>query len=94
MENLELLLLNRSAPEAYIRYKDEYEKLFLTTLFPAVFENSRSISYAPSSTSNGFVSLNFDKAPYFQERYQNVVEGSVYGETDYVSTSPPSLQTN
>ncbi|KAI9666900.1 MAG: hypothetical protein M1831_001405 [Alyxoria varia] len=83
MENLELSLLNQSAPDEYVRYKDEYEKLFLSTLFPAVFENSRSISYAPSSTSNGFISLNSGKAPYFQERYESLAEGSIYGETDY-----------
>lgn len=58
-----------------------YEQLFLTTLFPAVFENSRSISYAPSSTSNGYISINFTDPPYMQERYQNLEQGSIYGET-------------
>lgn len=82
LENLELPTAQKSDPQRYPQLLAEYEKLFLTTLFPAVFENSRSISYAPSSTSNGFISLNFTSAPYFQERYQNV-SGGIYGETDY-----------
>ena len=83
LENLELQTANSSAPDEFPRLLAEYEQLFLTTLFPAVFENSRSISYAPSSTSNGFVSLNFTEAPYMQERYDNLTDGSIYGETDY-----------
>lgn len=82
LENLELPTAEESDPQNFPKYRAEYEKLFLTTLFPAVFENSRSISYAPSSTSNGFISLNFTDAPYFQERYQNTT-GGIYGETDY-----------
>lgn len=83
LENLELTTAKEVDPENYARYLSQYEKLFLTTLFPAVFENSRSISYAPSSTSNGFISLNFTEAPYMQERYQQKENGSIYGETDY-----------
>lgn len=82
LENLELPTAYESDPDRFPELLAEYEKLFLTTLFPAVFENSRSISYAPSSTSNGFVSLNFTDAPYFQERYENTT-GGIYGETDY-----------
>lgn len=82
LENLELYTANKSDPDRFPEILAEYEKLFLTTLFPAVFENSRSISYAPSSTSNGFISLNFTDAPYFQERYDNT-SGGIYGETDY-----------
>lgn len=83
LENLEIPTAEENAsPERFQELLAEYEKLFLTTLFPAVFENSRSISYAPSSTSNGFISLNLTDAPYFQERYQNT-SGGIYGETDY-----------
>lgn len=91
LENLELVLLNDSAPEQYDRYRAEYEKLFLDTLFPAVFENTKSISYSPSSTSNGWISLNFTDAPYFQERYFNLTPGSVYGETDFYNYDPSVL---
>ena len=91
LENLELSLLNESAPEQFNRYVAEYEKLFLTTLFPAVFENTRSISYSPSSTSNGWISLNFTDAPYLQERYFNLTPGSIYGETDFYNYDPAVL---
>ncbi|KAK6858452.1 glycoside hydrolase family 2 protein [Apiospora arundinis] len=83
LENLELPTAKKAAPDDFPRILAEYEKLFLSTLFPAVFENSRSISYAPSSTSNGFISLNFTDAPYMQQRYNNLEPGHIYGETDY-----------
>lgn len=44
LENLELYLVNVSAPDQYLRYKGEYETLFLDTLLPAVYGNSRSIT--------------------------------------------------
>lgn len=83
LENLELFIAKQAAPSEFQRIKGEYEKLFLSTLFPAVFENTRSISYAPSSTSNGFISLNFTDAPYMQQRYDDLEPGHIYGETDY-----------
>lgn len=83
LENLVLSLLRAAVPDDYPRLQAEYEKLFLSTLFPAVFENSRSISYAPSSTTNGFVALNFTDAPYMQERYDDGTPGHIYGNTDY-----------
>lgn len=82
LENLELPTAYESDPARFPELLAQYEQLFMTTLFPAVFENSHSISYAPSSTSNGFVSLNFTDAPYFEERYLNT-SGGIYGETDY-----------
>jgi beta-mannosidase len=80
---LELLLVNNSAPEELDRYHREYETLFLDTLVPAVFENSRSVSYTPSSTSNGWQSLNFNDPIPITQRYNNLSLGSVYGETEY-----------
>ena len=82
LENLELVLVNGSAPDQYEKYKAEYETLFLDTLVPVVFGNSRSISYTPSSTSNGWESLNFSNPQPITERYNNKEPGSVYGETD------------
>ncbi|KAF2145191.1 glycoside hydrolase family 2 protein [Aplosporella prunicola CBS 121167] len=83
MENLELPTAKKAAPDEYPRYLAEYETLFLRTLLPAVFENSRSISYAPSSTSNGYLVLNFSLPIPMIERYDNKTPGSIYGETDY-----------
>ncbi|KEQ90294.1 glycoside hydrolase family 2 protein [Aureobasidium subglaciale EXF-2481] len=88
LENLELANVNNTAPEQYDRYVAEYEKLFLDTLLPVVFGNSRSISYAPSSTSNGWLELNFSNPIPIVERYNNLTEGSVYGETDHYNYDP------
>src|SRR6202012_592812 len=59
---LESLTLNQIRSDAdFERYLKEYEMLFLDILGVAVFENSRSISYTPSSTSNGWAKLDFSK---------------------------------
>lgn len=91
LENLELLLVNLAAPEELPRYMAEYETLFLDTLLPAVFGNSHSISYTPSSTSNGWLSLNFSNPIPIVERYYNLTPGSVYGETDFYNYDPSVL---
>jgi beta-mannosidase len=82
LENLELILVNNSAPDKLPRYMAEYEKLFLETLSPVVFGNTKSIGYTPSSTSNGWLSLNFSNPNPITERYFNRTAGSIYGETD------------
>lgn len=84
LENLELPNVNRTAPDEYGYYLAQYETLFLHTLLPVVYENSRSISYQPSSTSNGYLSLNHS-APVDKimiQRYNNLTKGSIYGERD------------
>jgi beta-mannosidase len=83
LENLELQLVNNTAPDQYDRYLGEYEQLFLDLLAPIVFENSHSISYTPSSSGNGWQSLNFSKPQPIEQRYNNKMEGSIYGNTDY-----------
>lgn len=91
LENLELILVEDYAPEDFDRYQAEYETLFLDTLLPAVFGNSHSISYTPSSTSNGWLSLNFSNPIPIVERYYNLTPGSVYGETDFYNYDPSVL---
>ncbi|SMR42887.1 unnamed protein product [Zymoseptoria tritici ST99CH_1E4] len=91
LENLELYLVNQSAPEQYDRYLAEYEKLFLETLLPVVYGNTRSISYQPSSTSNGWLTLNHSAPMPMVQRYNNKTEGSIYGERDYYNYDPASL---
>lgn len=81
LENLELPLVAKAAPEELPRYLAEYEKLFLDTIVPIVLGNTRSISYSPSSTTNGWLSLDFSKAQPITQRYENVTEGSIYGDT-------------
>lgn len=81
LESLELSLVNNSAPEQYERFKAEYEELFLNTLLPIVYGNSKSISYIPSSTTNGYIQLNFSLPIPMIQRYNNKEPGSVYGDT-------------
>ena len=66
-----MMLVNQSAPEQLAKYTAQYETLFLDTLLPAVFENTRAISYTPSSTSNGWQSLNFSATHPIVELYNN-----------------------
>ena len=91
LENLELALVNGSAPGQYEKYKYQYETLFIDTLAPAVFKNTRSISYTPSSTSNGWIKLNFSSEHPITERYENLEPGSIYGETDFYNYDPSVL---
>ncbi|KAK5260131.1 hypothetical protein LTR40_004702 [Exophiala xenobiotica] len=84
LENLELYLANLSDPGNYSRWQDEYETLFLGVLLPTVYENSRSISYIPSSTTNGYLTLNHSNLEHpMVERYNNLTPGYIYGDTDH-----------
>ncbi|KAK4507048.1 hypothetical protein PRZ48_000782 [Zasmidium cellare] len=91
MENLELATANETDPEGYPRLQQEYEQLFLGVLLPAVYGNSRSISYQPSSTSNGWLYLNHSAPMPMIQRYNNKTEGAVYGESDYYNYNPSFL---
>lgn len=83
LENLELSEVQEVAPDQYGRYLSEYETLFINTLLPAVYENSRSITYIPSSTTNGYLTLNFSNPIPIVQRYDNLTAGSIYGDTDH-----------
>lgn len=83
LESLELKGVEALAPDQYGRYVEEYETLFLRTLLPAVYGNSRSITYIPSSTENGYLSINFSNPIPIVQRYDNLTEGSIYGDTDH-----------
>lgn len=81
LESLELSIVNYTAPDEYDKYLAEYEQLFLDTLLPIVYGNSKSISYIPSSTTNGYLELNFSLPEPMIERYNNKTPGAVYGDT-------------
>lgn len=83
LENLELQEVNDTAPNEYDRYLAEYETLFINTLLPAVYGNSHSITYIPSSTTNGYLTLNFSNPIPIVQRYENLTAGSIYGDTDH-----------
>jgi beta-mannosidase len=81
LENLVLPTAQRGDPDKFPQYLAEYETLFLDTLAPAVFENSRGMSYTPSSTSNGWLHLNFSKSQPITQRYWNVTSPEIHGDT-------------
>lgn len=81
LESLELSIVNNTAPDEYDEYVAQYEQLFLDTLLPIVYANSKSISYIPSSTTNGYLELDFSLPEPMIQRYNNKTPGSVYGDT-------------
>lgn len=89
LESLELSTVNGTAPDDYGTYLAQYEQLFLRTLLPIVYANSKSISYIPSSTTNGYLELNFSLPEPMVQRYNNKTPGSIYGDTgQYLCLSP------
>ncbi|KAH8649485.1 putative beta-mannosidase [Tricladium varicosporioides] len=82
LENLELPTAEEVDP-GNPKWRQEYEQLFLDVLLPAVYSNTRSISYIPSSTTNGYLALNFSLPVPMIQRYDNKTKGSIYGDTDH-----------
>ncbi|KAG9235971.1 putative beta-mannosidase [Amylocarpus encephaloides] len=82
LENLELSVAAAADP-GNDKWRQEYEQLFLGVLLPAIYGNTRSISYIPSSTTNGYLELDFSLPFPMIQRYDNKAEGSIYGDTDH-----------
>ncbi|KAI1662218.1 glycoside hydrolase family 2 protein [Daldinia decipiens] len=80
---LMILILQIIAPDELDHYTHDFEMLFLDTLVPAVFGNTRSISYMSSSVNTGYLSLNHSNPRPIIERYLNATPGEIYGNTDY-----------
>ena len=59
-------------------YRRQYDYLFNEVIRSEVLANTRSISYTPSSTTNGYLSLN----PYLP-RYLNATPGCLYGDAEH-----------
>ncbi|KAL1853338.1 hypothetical protein Plec18167_005572 [Paecilomyces lecythidis] len=83
IESLMLQLAYEADPDHYGRYAGEYEKLFISLILPLVYENTRSISYNPSSTTNGYLEVNLSAPVPMVERYWNLTPGAYYGDTDF-----------
>jgi beta-mannosidase len=77
------LIARAVLPAAFGAVKTRYEKLFLDTLLHAVFDNTRSISYSPSSITNGYLSFNYSSPTPIIERCDNATAGTIFGNTDY-----------
>jgi beta-mannosidase len=64
--------------------REQYELMYLNTILRAVFDNTRSVSYSPSSVTHGYLSLNHSAPTPMIERYMNTSSpDSLYGNTDY-----------
>lgn len=83
IESLELPLIQEADPDNYSYWVGEYEKLYISLILPLVYENSRSISYIPSSTNNGYLYVNLSASIPMAERYDNTTGGSYYSDTDH-----------
>ncbi|KAL5000101.1 glycoside hydrolase superfamily [Aspergillus recurvatus] len=83
IESLMLPKTRDADPDNYPKYLAEYEKLYISLILPLVYENTRSISYTPSSTTEGYLSVNLSAPVPMAERYENDEPGSYYGDTDY-----------
>ncbi|KAE8356463.1 glycoside hydrolase superfamily [Aspergillus coremiiformis] len=83
IETLTLTTINRVAPDEYPRYEEEYEKLYISLIMPLVYQNTRSISYTPSSTTEGYISIDLSAPLPMVERYEDVEPGHYYGDTDF-----------
>ncbi|KAL3430301.1 glycoside hydrolase superfamily [Aspergillus tetrazonus] len=83
IESLMLPLTREADADNYPKYLAEYEKLYISLILPLVYENTRSISYSPSSTTEGYLSVNLSASVPMNERYENDEPGAYYGDTDY-----------
>ena len=61
----------------------DYEHTFGEVLIKSVYENTRSISYIPSSTYNGYLKLDFDSDMPQKFRWDTrLSEDEIFGDTD------------
>ncbi|KAF7377988.1 Glycoside hydrolase family 2 protein [Mycena sanguinolenta] len=70
----------------------QYEQIFLEVLPKCVYANSKSISYIPSSTYHGWLSLNFSSLMPQVPRYLNTTgPDALYADTDVYNYDAPTL---
>lgn len=83
IESLMLPQTQDADPEGYPKYVAEYEKLYISLILPLVYQNTRSITYSPSSTTEGYISVNLSAPVPMTQRYEQLEPGFYYGDTDY-----------
>ncbi|KAJ7167232.1 glycoside hydrolase family 2 protein [Mycena crocata] len=72
--------------------QQQYEQIFMQLLPKCVYANSRSISYIPSSTYHGYLSLDFDAVRPQTPRYLNTSGlDALYADTDAYNYFAPTL---
>ncbi|KDN41417.1 glycoside hydrolase family 2 protein [Tilletiaria anomala UBC 951] len=75
-ENM-MLAVKETLPNGTV-YANQYDYLFDDVILNSVRQNSRSLSYLPSSTGAGYISLD----PYVP-RYRNATPGELYGDAEH-----------
>ncbi|KAF9890230.1 hypothetical protein FE257_006142 [Aspergillus nanangensis] len=83
IESLVLPTIKSADPKAYPKFVGDYETLFVKLILPLVYENTRSISYSPSSTTEGYMKIDLTAPIPMTQRYKNLTAGHHYGDTDY-----------
>ncbi|THC97484.1 hypothetical protein EYZ11_003018 [Aspergillus tanneri] len=83
IESLMLPIAKAGDPDGFDKYIGDYETLYIRLILPLVYENTRSISYIPSSTTEGYLAVNLSAPIPMAERFMNVTPGHYYGDTDY-----------
>ncbi|CAH7666060.1 glycoside hydrolase superfamily [Phakopsora pachyrhizi] len=71
-----LIAVNQTRPNGTI-YFNEYDYLYNHVIRDVLLENTRSLSYLPSSTTQGYFTLD----PYVS-RYYNSTPGEIYGDQE------------
>ncbi|KAF2170649.1 glycoside hydrolase family 2 protein [Zasmidium cellare ATCC 36951] len=71
--------------------KENYEMIQLQILIKCVYANTKSISYIPSSTYNGYISLDFNSVRPQTPRYLSGTPGNFYNDTDTYQYDAPTL---
>ncbi|KAF8186465.1 glycoside hydrolase family 2 protein [Mycena galopus ATCC 62051] len=70
----------------------QYEQIFLEVLPKCVYANSKSVSYIPSSTYHGWLSLDFDAVMPQVPRWLNTSgPDALYADTDAYNYDAPTL---
>ncbi|KAJ7442724.1 glycoside hydrolase family 2 protein [Mycena galericulata] len=70
----------------------QYQQIFLELLIKCVYANTRSISYIPSSTYHGYLSLDFASVMPQTPRYLNTSgPNALYADTDAYNYDAPTL---
>lgn len=80
LEKDNLPAVKEDDPDNYDKYLNEYEDLFLYTMFPALLENQRSISYHPTSATLGYLEIDYSLVMPLVPRLYNTTPGYIYGD--------------
>ena len=91
---LNIQLVQEIYPSEAAGFQSGYQTMFVDVLLHTVFDNTRSISYSPSSVTHGYISFNISSSTPMVERYFNSTPGTITGNTDYYNYDPTQVFNN